>query len=188
MKKSKGKGSVVDLCFKSPEAATLAAAKGVDFNNVQQELKTLNQPMIFVSCFLPIEFPDSELTNLLQVYGEVKGTRRLYHKEQGLENLENGCRVVSFSKLKKPIPVRLSYKGISIGFKYTGQPRSCLRCSSFEHLVAECPYKKAKSTTTINHSVPPPPKEQASTSQSEEMQILLSEPSPPTTKANQAEN
>ena len=77
MKKSKGKGSVVDLCFKSPEAATLAAAKGVDFNNVQQELKTLNQPMTFVSCFLPIEFPDSELTNLLQMYGEVK------LKEQG---------------------------------------------------------------------------------------------------------
>lgn len=148
-----GKGSVVDLCFENQAAADLAAAQGINYHEIHLDLKPLAQQQLqFVSVFLPIEFEDSELRQLLRLYGEVKHIRRLYHKAEGLQHLENGCRVVTFQKLNKPLPMRLSYKGISIGFKYTGQPKSCLRCSSLEHIVADCPYKKTKPPKPTNTS------------------------------------
>ena len=188
-----GKGSVVDLCFNTENGAHRAAAAGVDYENVHFELKSLAPTLTFVSVFVPIEFADSELKTLLSFYGEIKSVRRLFHKEEGLENLENGCRVLAFSKLAKPLPVRLSYKGISIGFKYTGQPKSCLRCSSFDHLVAECPYKRAKAAATKTQQASPPTPRQAetttaTTSPSEsQMEISPSEPSPPAVSLSQAE-
>ena len=99
--------------------------------------------------------------------------------------------MVAFSKLNKPIPVRLSHKGMSIGFKYTGQPRSCPGCSSFEHLVSECPYRKAKSTETQNRSQNR--REQAmetsvNAQSKEQMQIKVSELSPPAAQASQAKS
>ena len=195
-----GKGSVVDLCFKTPNDAHRAAAAGFDFQNVHFELKSLSSNLTFVSVFVPIEFPDNELKDLLRFYEEVKTVRRLFHKEEGLENLENGCRVVAFSKLAKPLPVRLSYKGISIGFKYTGQPKSCLRCSSFDHLVAECPYKRTQSAATKNQQAKTPDPRQAETANattspsetpmdatSSAQSTSQSEPSPPAEQTSQAE-
>ena len=195
-----GKGSVVDLCFKTITDAQRAAAVGINYKNLHMELKSLNHQQTFVSAFLPIEFADEELKTLLAMYGEVKTIRRLYHKEEGLENLENGCRVVAFSKLAKPLPVRLSYKGISIGFKYTGQPKSCLRCSSFDHLVAECPYKRTQSAATKNQQAKTPDPRQAETANattspsetpmdatSSAQSTSQSEPSPPAEQTSQAE-
>ena len=152
----------MDLCFKTQNEAHRAAAAGFDFQNVHFELKSLAPNLNFVSVFLPIEFSDNELKDLLCFYGEVvKSVRRLFHKEDGLENLENGCRVVAFSKLAKPLPVPLPYKGISIGFNYTGQPKSYLRCSSFDHLVAKYLLKRARSAATINQQATTPAPRQA---------------------------
>jgi hypothetical protein len=67
-------------------------------------------------------------------------------KEDGLRQLENGVCVVSFEAIQTAIPRRISISGISIGFKYTGQPESCLRCSSMEHKVKDCPYQKRRKT------------------------------------------
>ena len=118
-----GKGSFVDLCFKTSTEAHWAAAVGVDHNNVHLELKSVSLQFTSVPAFLPLEFVDSESKNLMSMYGEIKSIRKLFHKEEGLENLENGCRVVAFSKLAKPLPVWPSSKGISIGFKYRSEER-----------------------------------------------------------------
>ena len=72
-----GKDSVVDLCFKTKEDATRAAARGVKFQNVYLELKSLAPTSMFVSYFLAIQFGDQALQNLLRFYREVKSMRRL---------------------------------------------------------------------------------------------------------------
>ena len=132
-------GKYVELCFETPDDAELAESVGLDFEEKHYNLYPLGQRYTFVSTFVPIQFHDEDLLTLLERYGPVKSVRRLYHKVQELSHLENGCRVVTFTKLNKPLPKRISYGGISIGFKYTGQPKSCVRCSSFEHEINECP-------------------------------------------------
>ena len=143
-----GGGRFVELCFENPEAAELAELTGIDFKEQHYDLRPLGQRLIFVSTFVPIQVEDSELLTLLKRYGQVKNIRRLYHKDPELKHLENGCRVVAFSKLNTPLPKRISYGGLSIGFKYTGQPTSCIRCSSFDHEIANCPRRRFKPTTT----------------------------------------
>ena len=137
-------GKFVELCFETFEAAEMAELRGVDFENAHYELPPLWQRLTFVSTFIPIQVPDEDLLELLQMYGTVKSVRRLHHKDPELNHLENGCRVVAFAKLNKPLPKRISYNGISVGFKYTGQPISCVRCSSFDHEIGDCPRRRQK--------------------------------------------
>ena len=147
-----GGGKFVELCFDTFEAAEVAELRGLDFENTHYELTPLGQRLIFVSTFIPIQFPDEDLLELLKIYGNVKSVRRLFHKDPELNHLENGCRVVAFTKLDKPLPKRISYGGISVGFKYTGQPNSCVKCSSFDHEINECPRRKPKPTQNSKQS------------------------------------
>lgn len=57
---------------------------------------------------------------------------------------------VDFLKIKETSTIAALFEGISIGFKYTGQPKSCLRCSSLDHVVAECPHKRAQKMSQID--------------------------------------
>ena len=139
-----GGGKYVELYFDTFEAEEVAELRGVDFENTHYELTPLGQRLVFVSTFIPIQFPDEDLLDLLRIYGNVKSVRRLFHKDPELNHLENGCRVVAFTKLDKPLPKRISYGGISVGFKYTGQPNSCVKCLSFDHEINECPRRKPK--------------------------------------------
>jgi hypothetical protein len=79
-------------------------------------------------------------------------------KVEDLQQFENGVRVATFEKLEKDLPHRLTVSGLSIGFKYTDQPQSCVRCSSMDHVVKNCPLKRRKNTKpakTVNN--PPSP-------------------------------
>jgi hypothetical protein len=106
--------------------------------------------------YLPIEYPDKQLKDLLARYGSVKSIRRLYMKEEDLQQFENGVRVATFEKLEKDLPHHLTVSGLSIGFKYTDQPQSCVRCSSMEHTVKNCPLKRRKTTKPAKTAINPP--------------------------------
>ena len=137
-----------------------------NFEEKHYNLNPLGQRYTFVSTFVPIQFHDEDLLLLLQRYGHVKSVGRLYHKVPELSHLENGCRVVTFTKLDKPLPKRISYGGISIGFKYTGQPKSCVRCSSFEHEINECPRGRfRRQILKEKHTKPKPEETETSTEQ-----------------------
>ena len=92
-----------------------------------------------------VEFPDELLLETLRRYGELKSDdlRCVYFKEEGLCHLENGARVVEFARLTQNIPRQIVVEGIPIGFKYSGQPNTCFKCGSLDHLVFNCPKKQA---------------------------------------------
>ena len=136
-------GKNFDVCLKSESAALKLASRGLDFEERHLDFVPVNKTRrLHVSTFVPLEFPDHELNSLLSRYGDIDSIVHKYFTEPGLETYENGCRVVIFTKLDKDLPVRLTYHGVSIGFKYTGQPLSCIRCSSMEHVVKDCPIQR----------------------------------------------
>jgi hypothetical protein len=137
-------GRAFDVMLKTPADAEQLGMRGFDLFECHHEVVSLAKNYIYVSVYIPMEFPDTELQAILVRYGTVKAIRRLHMKEDGLRQLENGVRVVSFEAIQTAIPRRLSISGISIVFKYTGQPESCLRCSSMEHKVKDCPHQKRR--------------------------------------------
>ena len=54
-------------------------------------------------------------------------------KEEGLRHIENGIRVISFTRLHKALPSVIVYRGTPLGFQYTGQPKMCFKCASPDH-------------------------------------------------------
>lgn len=84
-----------------------------------------------------MEFPDNVVLELLKQYGELKteNLRRLYFQEEGFSHIERGIRVVEFTKINRDLPRRIVTQGVEINFKYTGQPVTCYRCNSTEHVV-----------------------------------------------------
>ena len=136
-------GRALDIVCKTESAATEIAASGLDHGDRHYDLVvTQLQTRIHVSVFVPIAMPDGELLDLMGRYGKILKSRRLHYKEPDLKQFENGVRVIEYGDLTQQIPSRIHYAGLSIGIKYTGQPKSCLRCSSFEHLVRYCPRGK----------------------------------------------
>ena len=88
-----------------------------------------------------MEFPDEDLLNLLVTYGELKSRSvcHLFFTEEGFTHIENGIRAVQFNKIECNIPKRVVLGGLKICFKYSGQPVTCHRCHSTEHMVKNCP-------------------------------------------------
>ena len=110
--------------------------------------------------FVSVEFPDEDLVALLATYGELKSCRlrHLYFPEEGFKHIENGVRVATFTKITRAIPKRIVIAGLEIEFKYSGQPATCYRCQSTEHMVKNCPKrevsqkKPAETTRDIPHA------------------------------------
>ena len=143
-------GKCFDITLASREAAAKLAQEGIDYEQVHKPLRLLGQRSIHVSVFVSVEFPDEDLLNLLATYGELKSrsVRRLFFTEEGFTHIENGIRVVQFNKIEHNIPKRVVLGGLEIGFKYSGQPVTCHRCHSTEHVVKNCPKRRER---------PPPP-------------------------------
>ena len=116
---------------------------------------------IFVTC----EFPDSSLTELLDRYGEFnhEHIRHLRLKDEGLQHIENGVRVVTFTQIDRPIPHTVIYRGTPLGFRYTGQPRLCFKCASPDHVVRDCPKKLPRPETELIDEPEPLTREQITT-------------------------
>ena len=76
-------------------------------------------------------------------YGFIKpNIRHLHLKEPGLEHVENGLQVVTFTEMTRSIRHTIVYRNTPLGFRYTGQPTLCFKCVSPEHVVRDCPKNK----------------------------------------------
>ena len=153
-------GKCFDITLATAEAAIKLAQEGFDYENTHRPLRLLGQRSIHVSIFVSVEFPDEDLLNLLATYGELKSNtvRRLYFTEEGYTHIENGIRVVQFNKIVRDIPKRVVLGGLEIGFKYSGQPVTCHRCHSTEHVVKNCPKKRViqKNRPETTEGIPEP--------------------------------
>ena len=100
-----------------------------------------------------MEFPDNVVLELLKQYGELKteNLRRLYFQEEGFSHIERGIRVVEFTKINRDLPRRIVTQGVEINFKYTGQPITCYRCNSTEHVVRNCDKQRHVKPTVNQH-------------------------------------
>ena len=96
--------------------------------------------------FVAVEFPDQEIVKFLQQYGQLKSEnlRRLCYNEEGFRNIERGIRVAEFTSLDRDLPLKVVTQGLEIFFKYTGQPITCYRCGSTEHVVKNCPKQRSR--------------------------------------------
>ena len=152
-------GKCFDITLATREAAAKLAQEGIDYEQIHKPLRLLGQRSIHVSVFVSVEFPDEDLLNLLATYGELKSksVRRLFFIEEGFTHIENGIRVVQFNKIDRDIPKRVVLGGLEIGFKYSGQPVTCHRCHSTEHVVKNCPKRRQPQP-------PPPPSEESNPS------------------------
>ena len=139
-------GKCYDLTWTCPEAASNAATSGLSLGGRHFELRLLGQKSIDVSRFVPVEFPDKFIHELLTTYGTIKPTiRHLHLKEPGLKHVENGVRVVTFTEMTRSIPHTMVYQNTPLRFRNTGQPTLCFKCASPEHVVRDCPKKKPRS-------------------------------------------
>ena len=106
------------------------------------------------------------MLELLKQYEELKteNLRRLYFQEEGFSHIERGIRVAEFTKINRDLPRRIVTQGVEINFKYTGQPITCYRCNSTEHVVRNCD-KQRRVKPTVNQrlaasggkAIPDPP-------------------------------
>lgn len=137
-------GKCFDITLGSVESATQLATIGFDYVNEVKPLRLLGARSIHVSIFVSVEFPDKELTSFLKQYGQLKTDtlRRLYYNDEGFAHIERGIRVAEFVALDKDLPRKIVTQGLEIFFKYSGQPVSCYRCGSTEHMVKECPRQR----------------------------------------------
>ena len=139
-------GKCFDITLRSTEAATRLATSGFDYGAERKPLKLLGAKTIHVSVFVAVEFPDQEIIKFLQQYGQLKSEnlRRLCYNEEGFRNIERGIRVAEFTSLDRDLPRKVVTQGLEIFFKYTGQPITCYRCGSTEHVVKNCPKERSR--------------------------------------------
>lgn len=52
--------------------------------------------------------------------------------------------MAEFVSLDKDLPRKMVTQGLEIYFKYTGQPMTCYRCGSSEHMVKSCPKQRSR--------------------------------------------
>jgi len=135
------RGKCFDITLGSAEAAIKLATEGYDYENTRKPLRLLGAKSIHMSIFVSVEFPDEDLFTLLEQYGELKirKLRRLHFQEEGFAHIERGVRVAEFVKITCDIRKRIVLTGIEVGLKYSGQPATCYRCQSMEHVVKDCP-------------------------------------------------
>ena len=130
-------GKCFDITLDDAECAAEPANTGFDYGDERKQLRLLGAKSIHVSIFVAVEYPDDDLIQLLNTYGTLASPklRRLHYPEEGFTHIENGIRVAQFTNITRDIPKRLVIGGVEIGFKYTGQPSTCYRCQSTEHVV-----------------------------------------------------
>ena len=144
-------GKCFDITLRSVEAASRLAVAGFDYENTTKSLRLLGAKTLHVSIFISVEFPDSELKNILKQYGQLKSDklRRLHFQEDGFQHIERGIRVAEFLSLDRDLPRKMVTQGLEIFFKYTGQPITCYRCGSTDHMVRDCPKRRPPNTQFV---------------------------------------
>ena len=95
---------------------------------------------------MAVEFPDQDIINFLKRYGQLKSENlcRLCYNKDGFRNIKRGICVAEFTLLDRDLPRKMVTQGLEIFFKYTGQPITCYRCGSTDHVVKNCPKQRAR--------------------------------------------
>ena len=157
-------GRAFDITLKTAEDAAKLANIGFDYDQELKPLTLLGAKTVHVSIFVSVEYPDEDLVDIVKTYDELKNEnlRRLYFKEPGFTHVENGVRVAQYSKITKDMLRKIFVGGMEIGFKYSGQPTTCYRCHSTEHVVKDCPQGCNRAPNVwrrggIAPVLPPPP-------------------------------
>ena len=92
--------------------------------------------LLFVTIYdAPHELPDSALKYRLSRYGRIFSSRR--GKVQGYPDVFNGLQHLRM-ELKTHIPCFLRFGKYQVRVKYDGQPTTCRRCNSRDHLYKDC--------------------------------------------------
>lgn len=55
--------------------------------------------------------------------------------------------MAEFIKINRDLPRKIVTQGVEINFKYTGQPLTCYRCNSTEHVVRNCDKQRSTRPT-----------------------------------------
>ena len=61
---------------------------------------------------------------------------------EGFQHIELGIRLAEFVALTRDLPRKIVTNGVEIHLKYAGQPVTCYRCNSTEHIVKNCPRQR----------------------------------------------
>ena len=92
--------------------------------------------LLFVTIYdAPHELPDSAIEHRLSKYGRIFSSRR--GKVPGYPDVFNGLRHLRMD-IDSHIPCFLRFGKFQIRIKYDGQPTTCRRCGSREHLFKDC--------------------------------------------------
>ena len=134
-------GKCFDITLLYVDSVTQLATAGFDNLNTVKPLRLLGARTLHVSVFISVEFPDKDLVSFLKQYGQLKteNLRRLHYSDEGYGHTERDIRIAKFVLLDQDLPRKLVTQGLEIFFKYSGQPVSCYRCGSTDHIVKDCP-------------------------------------------------
>ena len=92
--------------------------------------------ILFVTIYdAPHELPDSAIEHRLSRYGRIFSSRR--GKVPGYPDVFNGLRHLRM-ELNTHVPCFLHFGKFQIRVKYDGQPITCRRCNSRDHLYKDC--------------------------------------------------
>ena len=169
-------GKCFDITLRSTDAATRLATSGFDYGPERKPLKVLGAKTIHVLVFVAVEFTDDEILNFLKPYGQLKSEnlRRLCYNEDDFRNIERGIRVAEFVSLDKELPRKVVTQGREIFFKYSGQPITCYRCGSTDHVMKNCPkqrlrFSHLREEDRVLPGPPKPPESSATPMESESL-------------------
>ena len=134
-------GKCFNITLRSTDAATRLAMSGFDYGAERKPLKLLGARTIHVSVFVAVEYPDQKIVNFSKQYGQMKSEnlRHPCYTKEGFTSIERGICVAEFTSLDRDLPRKVVTQGLEIFFKYTGQPITCYRYGSTEHVVKNCP-------------------------------------------------
>ena len=134
-------GKCFNITLRSTDAATRLATSGFDYGAERKPLKLLGVRTIHVSVFVAVEYPDQKIVNFLKQYGQMKSEnlRCPCYTKEGFTSIKCGICVAEFTSLDRDLPRKVVTQGLEIFFKYTGQPITCYRYGSTEHVVKNCP-------------------------------------------------
>ena len=85
---------------------------------------------------MSVEFPDAELLSFLKTYRKLKVKLCV-----DCITRSKGLHILNPTFLDRDLPRKIVTNGLEVHFKYTGQPVTCYRCGSTEHIVHNCPQR-----------------------------------------------
>ena len=151
-------GKCFDINLASPEAAAKLAQEGIDYEQVHKPLRLLGKQSIQVSVFVSVEFPDADLLNLLATLAKLNPKTCDTFASQSQVSHTSKMACVWLSSLTSTVTFQngLVIPGLEIGFKYSGQPVTCHRCHSTNHVVKHCPKRRRPIVGGGDENNPPP--------------------------------